>query len=324
MATLSGEYTLLDLKQGHDPNGNVAKIIDILSELNSVYDDAIWMEANDLTSHVVTQAFSEGNGSSGIINKSVAFEEDRTKQIREGMEMFESYSRIDERLIRRARNPEQFRAQRNAMRIRGMGKSWHTRFFYGSPTEDGPENVKGIAPRLNNLSSEYVYDNGDDTANEVTSIYVVQWGEEGCHLIYPRGERTVIEERDLGTQLLTDSDGAYTALVSHYMINWGLVIADDRAVQRIANVATSGSSNTFDDDLLIQAINELPDPGNLGRVRIYVNRNVKTQMDIALKDKNNVNYGITDAFGGPGGMLTFKGIPVRMVDRIVNTEAVVS
>jgi hypothetical protein len=323
MATLSGEYTLLDLKQGHDPKGNVAKIIDVLSEVNGVMSDAIWMEANDLTSHVVTQAFSEGAGSSGIINKTVAFEEDRTKQIRESMEMFESYSRIDERLIRRARSPEQFRAQRNAMRVRGMGKSWHTRFFYGTEA-DGPENVNGLTTRYNALSMSNVYDNGDNTADEQTSIWVVQWGQEGCHLIYPRGDKTVIEEKDLGVQLITDSDGAYTALVSHYMINWGLVVADDRSVQRIANVATTGSTNTFDDDLLIGAINELPDPGQLDRVRIYVNRTVKTQMDIALKDKNNVNYGITNAFGGPGGMLTFKGIPVRMVDRIVNTEAVVS
>lgn len=324
MATLTGEYTLLDLKSMHDPKGNVAKVIDVLSEVNGVMQDAIWMEANDLTSHVITQSFLEGAGSAGIINKSVGFEEDRVKQIRESMEMFESYSRIDERLIRRARNPEQFRAQKNAMRIRGMGKSWHTRFFYGNIDADEPESVKGIAPRYNALSMDNVHGNGGDSANAVTSIYVVQWGEDGVHLIYPRGERTVIAEEDLARQLITDSDGAYTALVSHYMINWGLVVPDDRAMQRIANVEPSGSTNTFDDDLLIEAVNQLPDPSNLARVRIYVNRDIKTQMDIALKDKNNVNYGITNAFGGPGGMLTFKGIPVRLVDKIVSTEAVVS
>lgn len=324
MATLTGEYTLLDLKSMHDPKGNVAKVIDVLSEVNGVMQDAIWMEANDLTSHVVTQSFTEGAGSAGVINKTVAFEEDRVKNIREGLEMFESYSRIDERLIRRARNAEQFRAQKNAMRIRGMGKSWHTRFFYGGLDADSPEDVKGIVPRYNALADDNVHGNGGDSANAVTSIYVVQWGEDGLHLIYPRGERTVIAEEDLGRQLITDTDGAYTALVSHYMINWGLVVSDDRAMQRIANIEPSGSTNTFDDDLLIEAVNKLPDPSNLSRVRIYVNRDIKTQMDIALKDKNNVNYGVTNAFGGPGGMLTFKGIPVRLVDKIVSTEAVVS
>lgn len=322
MATLTGEYTLLDLKAMHDPKGNVAKVIDIISEVNGVWNDAVWTEANDMTSHVVTQALSEGAGSSGVINKGVAYEEDRVKQIREPLEMFESYARIDERLIRRARSPEQFRAQKNAMRVRGMAKSWHTRFLYGSSLES-PENVNGLATRFNTLSMDNVWGNSG-TGDDTTSIWVLQWGEDGINLVYPRGERTIIEEEDLGRQLIHDDDGVYTALVSHYMINWGVAVNDPRAVQRIANVESTGASNTFDDDLLIQVINELPDPGNLDRTRIYVNRDVKTQMDIALKDKTNVNYNVTNAFGGPGGMLTFKGIPVRLVDKITSTETAIS
>lgn len=323
MATLSGEYTLLDIKAMHDPDGNVAKVIDILSEVNGVIDDAIWMEANDMTSHVVTQSLSEGAGSAGVINQGVPYEEDRVKQIREQMEIFESYSRVDERLISKARNPEMFRAQKNAMRIRGMGKSWHTRFFYGDQSAN-PANVNGLATRYNALSLDNVV-SASGTGDDTTSIWVVQWGEDGAHLIYPRGERTIIEEEDLGRQLISDTAGVYTALVSHYMINWGLVVADDRAVQRIANIETAGASNIFDEDDLIEAINRLPDPGNLERTRIYVNRNIRSQMQIALKDKTNVYYTYDGGNGLSGGpVLRFQGIPVKLVDKLVSTETAIS
>lgn len=321
MSTLSGEYTLLDIKAMHDPEGNVAKVIDVLSEVNGVMQDAIWMEANDLTSHVITQALSEGAGSAGVINQGVAYEEDRVKQVREQMEIFESYSRIDERLVSKARNPEQFRAQKDAMRIRGMAKSWHTRFFYGDQSEN-PAAVNGLATRYNDLSMDNVISAGG-SGGDTTSIWLVQWGEDGCHLIYPRGERTMIEQEDLGRQLISDTNGVYTALVNHYMINWGLAVADDRAVQRIANIESSGSSNIFDEDDLITAITNLPDPSNLERTRIYVNRTIMAQMQIALKDKTNVWFDKTDGLSG-APVLTFQGIPVRLVDKLVDTETVVS
>ena len=333
MATLTGEYTLLDLKAMHDPMGNVAKAIDVISQVNSVMEDAIWVEANDLTSHVVTQTLSEGSGQSGVINEAVDYEEDIVKQVREPLEIFESYSRIDERLIRRARNPEQFRAQKNAMRLRGMAKSWHNRFFYGNDSGAADEtlseaNVTGLSARFDALADTNVV-GASGTGSDLTSIWVIQWGEEGVHLLFPRGEKTVIEEEDLGRQLVSGTTrsggtGAYTALVSHYMLNWGLAVADPRCAQRIANIETSGTSNIFDEDDLIAAINRLPDPSNIERTRIYVNRDIKTQMDIALKDKSNVYYNKTDAFGGKGGILTFNGIPVRMVDKLLSTEDALS
>jgi hypothetical protein len=161
------------------------------------------------------------------------------------------------------------------------------------------------------------------TGSDTTSIWAVQWGEEGCHLVYPRGERTVIEVEDLGRQLISDDVGVYTALVNHFMINWGIVVSDDRAVQRIANIETAGSTNIFDEDLLIKAIYQLPDPSNLARTAIYVNRTIMTQMQIALKDKNNVNLYVDNGLSG-APVLRFQGIPVVLVDKLLDTETAIS
>lgn len=322
-ATDLGSYTtLLELKNAHAPDGNMAKIIDILWKRNSILRDAAWVEANDLTSHVFGQTVSEPSGSFGVINRGVAYEDGVTKQVREPIGMLESYARIDERLLKKARNKEQFRSQRNALAIKGLDKTFHSKFLYGSLATE-PEGVDGVGTRIDSTtdwpnSTKLAGGSGSDT----TSIWVVKWGEEGVFLTYPRGDKaqTMIEEEDLGRQLIHDTTGAYTAWVTHFMINFGICIADPKAIQRIANVETTGTTNIFDEDHLIEVMNRMPDTEN---AVIYVNETIKTQMDIALKDKTNVNFTIDEAWGRKG-VLHFKGVPVRMVDAILNTETAIS
>jgi len=54
--------------------------------------------------------------------------------------------------------------------------------------------------------------------------------------------------------------------------------------------------------------------------RIYVNETIMTQMEIRVKDKTNVNYTKEDGLA-PGPVLKFKGVPIRQVDQILNTES---
>jgi hypothetical protein len=323
-ATNFGTYnTLYELKNAHDPSGNLAKIVDILWATNSVLRDAYWEEANDITSHVYAQTVVEPTGEFGVINKGVAYEDGITTQVREHIGMLESYSKIDERLLKRARNKDAYRAQRNAMTLRGMTKKFHDEFFYGT-TVGAPEGVDGIATRINGLSD---WPNSTKSAggsgNDNTSIYVIKWGPEGVFLVYPRGDgggQRMIEEKDMGLQKVTDTNGVYYAWETHFMLNFGLCIADPRAIQRYCNLEVTGSTNIFDEDHLIEVLNRMEDMEN---VVIYCNRTVKTQMDIALKDKNNVNFSVDEAWGKPG-VLHFKGVPVRLCDQIVDTEDTVS
>jgi hypothetical protein len=103
----------------------------------------------------------------------------------------------------------------------------------------------------------------------------------------------------------------------------GLYVQDERCVQRIANIETAGVTNIFDDDDLITALNRLPGMGEDPATRIYVNRTIRTQMDIAVKDKTNMNYvNVNDAFGKP--VLYFRGVPVQVADTIKNTETAIA
>jgi len=52
MTTLATTHpTLLDLKSRLDKNGNVLPVIEMLAQQNEVVDDAVWIEANELTGH---------------------------------------------------------------------------------------------------------------------------------------------------------------------------------------------------------------------------------------------------------------------------------
>jgi hypothetical protein len=112
------------------------------------------------------------------------------------------------------------------------------------------------------------------------------------------------------------------ALISHFSWYLGLSVEDERCIQRYANIEVSGSTNVFDEDTLITMINNLPDGGAAPGTVIYCSRSIKTALDIRAKDKNNVWYQKDDVWGGNTTM--FRGIPVRMAEKIVDTETVVS
>ena len=324
MATIdsSTEYSLLDLLKGHDPDGNTARIINTLWSHGDMIKDAKWFEANDFTSHQVTQSLTEPAGEFGIINTGVAYVAAKTKQIKEDLAMLEAYSRIDERLLRRMRDPEQFRSQRNMMIIRGMTKTFNSTLLYEDKAIE-PEKINGFLARFPTLASLAVAPSGKSAGGTsvglVTSIYVIRWGLDGVYCVYPRGGRNAIIEEDLGRQLVQDSTTtAYTAVVSHFGINFGLCIADPTSFQRICNIEPTGAANIFNEDDLIQVLEEL---ANLENTVIYVPKQVKVQMNIALKNKNNVNYTVENAWGVP--TLHFQGTPVRKLDQILVTEAIV-
>jgi hypothetical protein len=132
-----------------------------------------------------------------------------------------------------------------------------------------------------------------------------------------------IEAIDMGVELVNDADSnPFRAFRTWFKSKCGLAIHDDRCVSRYANIETAvgAAANIFDEDIVIRALRNLPHEGK-GAV-IYANRTILAQMDIRSKDKANVNYGTADIYGVP--TTTFRGIPVRQVDAILNTETAVS
>jgi hypothetical protein len=318
MATLTAQsqLTLLELAKRTDPTGNLAVIAEVLARDNEILQDAPWLEANDVFSHKVTQRFKLPTGSWRKLNAGVANEASATREVRETLGMLETYSEVDKDLADAAPNPKQFRSQEAAAFLEGLSQTLASTIIYGNAAVD-TEKFTGLAPRMDALATNVLGCSG--TGADLSSLYIVQWGETRVHLVYPRGSKNLgVKHTDLGEVTLEDASGYnFQGYRDHFQVKCGLVVRDERCIARVCNIETSGTSNILDDDKIVQVLNKMPMRGS-GAV-IYANATILSQLDVLAKDKTNVQYGPADAFGRP--VMYFRGIPVRKVDAILDTES---
>jgi hypothetical protein len=100
-----------------------------------------------------------------------------------------------------------------------------------------------------------------------------------------------------------------------------LCIEDPKAVQRVCNIETAGGSNYFDEDYLIDALENMED---LENVVIYMPKKVHAACWKILKDKANVNFSIHDAFGGPLLHFGADAVPIRKMGALRYDEVAVA
>ena len=207
-----------------------------------------------------------------------------------------------------------------------------------------PERFTGLAPRYstkNTANSNTAYNvlDGGGTSNTNTSIWITTWGDDTCHATFPKGKITGLQHRDMGEWPVTDSAGnTYQAYRDHFKWEIGLVLRDWRYVVRIANIDVTqltGVSAANLINLLVRAGYRLPTApagltsiqssdsdrvrANMGRVVIYANRVVRTYLDLQAMNKTNVLLRLMEWEGKV--ITTFRDIPIRTCDAILNNEA---
>lgn len=325
MATIGyTNATLIDMASRY--NGTqITPLIEVLSEENEVLADISWVEANGIYAHKFSKRSSLPSGTWRKLNEGVTPTKGTTEPVIAAMASLEAFSYVDKDIVDGAPNPQATRQEQDMAHVEGLSQEFADCLFNGSTTT-APEKFNGLAAILNSTSS--TSNNGtanvigaSGTGDDCTSIYVVQWGPNRVQMFYPLGSTAGLQMRDLGLDTVNDSNSKpYLAYRTHFEWKCGLAVYDDRCIQRIANIESAGTSNIFDEDDLITALNRLP-AGGRGAV-IYCNRTVKTQMDIIAKDKSNVSYTSGEVFGRPTTL--FRGVPVRICDAILNTESAIA
>ncbi len=308
-------YSLVDLKQGHDPQGNVAKIINNLWEhgQQDLQRDAKWMMANDLTTHSFLQTLYLPTGTFTGIGIGIPRQKVGTKPVREDIVMLQGRSDIDIRLLKKSPNPQAFMANRNNLYLKGMLKNFNAQYFLGRSGLPGytvadEKAPRGILIRHNSLAMTDNVHNMGGAGASLGSIYLIKWGEEGVYFCFPRDGKDFITETPLPPHdALDDQGNPYTVISTEYTIQFGICIADPMAVQRVCNIKKTGTANIFDEDLVIKAIENLEDP--TGAV-LYMPKEIFTQARIALKDKPNVWYKENEGFGS-GNVMHVQDVPCR-------------
>lgn len=332
MATLATTHpTLLDVAKRTDPDGNTARIVEVLSETNDILLDAVFMEANDRTSHLTTVRSGLPSGTWRKLNYGVQPEKSTTVQVRDTLGMLESYAEVDKALVDMAGDPSGFRFSEDRAFIEGLSQTMADTMVYGDSSTN-PERFMGLHERFNDSSAENA-DNvltADATASgsDQSSIYLVVWGENTVHGIYPKGSKAGLQTKDLGEVTLMDAAGGqYQGYRTHYKWDMGLVVRDWRYVVRIANVDTSAlvkDAATGSDliDMMTQALELIPNLG-AGRPVFYCSRTVRSFLRRQIANKV-ANSTLTMETVGGKQVMRFDEALVRRTDALLNTEAVYS
>lgn len=330
MSTLATTHpTLLDLKSRLDANGKVAPVIELLAQTNEVNDDAVWIEANELTGHTTSVRTGIPEPTWRKLYGGVQPTKSTTAKVREGLGMLEAYAEVDKSLADLNGNSAAWRLSEELPHIEGFGQKLARYIFSGNEATE-PEAFTGLAPRYNDQAAV----NGENIltsaatpdGNDNTSIWVMVWGPNTVHMIYPKGMPGGLQVVDKGQVTIESIDGAggrMEAYRTHFKQDCGMVVRDWRYVVRInfdlEDVVASGATGPVLRDLLAKAMRRIPNL-NMGRPAIYMNRDALDAFDLQMNRDPLLQFRTQEEAQGKF-VTRFRGVPIRRVDQILSTEA---
>lgn len=339
MATLATEVsTYADVAKRMGPDGKgLAGIIEILNRSNPILDDMLVKECNDGTGHKTTVRTGIPEAAWRLLNYGVPRVKTTTASVRDTTGMLEVYSEIDKDLADLSGNAKAYRLSEAAGIMEGMSQQMAETIFYGN-TALNPERFLGLAPRYSTgvladaASAANVLDAGGNAPLTNTSAWLITWGDQATHGLYPKGSQAGLRHRDLGEQTLVDADGGqYQGYRDHFKWDLGLTVRDWRQNVRVANIDTSQLNDMTYVTALIKLMidaSEIPpiggeDSNAMGGKRVwYVSKKVRSALRHGILEKISSNL-TWETYNGKR-VIMFDDAPMRRVDAILETEAVVA
>jgi hypothetical protein len=335
MATLaSNVLTMADWAKRLDPDGKTAFIVEQLNQVNAALDDMMFKEGNLPTGEQTTIRTGLPTSYYRQINAGVPKSKSTTAQVTEHAAILEARSEVDVDEAMLNGNTSEYRLSESIAFMQSMSQKQATTLFYGSAAN--PEEYVGFANRYNLLSApngQNILDAGG-TGSDNASAWLTGWGERTVFGVFPKGSKAGLEHRDLGEIDAFDANNdRFRAYADQYKWKNGLVVKNWEYVVRIANVdisdliAATGTqaptASTAIIKMMARAIDRLPTTEGV-KTAFYVNRTVASHLRIAALDKSSSAVTIEPSinqFGDTIHTMRFLGIPVRIVDALINTEA---
>lgn len=330
MATIGATFVdLIDVYKSQDPKGQMIPIIEMLKEMNPILDDAIAVECNMGTTHLHAVRTGLPTVAWGKLYQGIPQSKSTKAQVQDTTGFVEGLSTVDTRVLELAGDKgSALRLSEAQSYLESMSQEVATKIFYGDSATD-PEEFMGFAPRFNLLSAP----NGNQiidaagTGSDNTSIWFITWGENQCQLLYPKGTQAGVKREDMGKQRVLDANNnPYYVMEEKFTWHVGLAVKDWRYVTRVANIDVSlmqaGSVKLY--DYLRKAYYKLHNRRVAGgKLAMYCNRDV-----MECLDRLATNQGAADSFirlktveiEGKE-VQTYRGIPIRETDALINTEA---
>jgi len=332
MATLATTaLTLVDLAKRLDPNDQVSRIIELLTQTNQILADMTFKEGNLITGERTTVRTGLPDVFWRMLNQGVATSKSHTAQIDEQCGMLEAYSQVDRDLAELGGNPGAVRLSEARAFLEAMNNEMASTLFYGSAL--APEEFIGLSARYSSLSAgngDNIVAGGGTGSTDNTSIWLISWDPETITGIYPKGSKAGIMHEDLGLETVENAGGVTGALMRAYRDHWqwkcGIALKDWRYAVRIANVDVSNLSSASDAADLLELMGDAEEriPNELGTRAFYVNRTVRRFLRRQTKEQVSAGGGLTFENVAGKRVAMFGTTPVRVTDALLNTEDVVA
>lgn len=330
MATLGAtKLTLADWAKRKDPSGKTASIVELLGQSNEILTDMKWSEGNLETGSRVTVRTGLPTVYWRLLNAGVPSSKSTTAQVDEMCGNLEARSEVDVDLAKLNGNTAEFRLSEASAFIEAMNQEMAGTLFYGN-SGLAPEEFTGLAVRYSATSAgngqNIILGGGAGADN--SSVWLVGWGEGKVSGLFPKGSMAGLVHEDLGVGDAFDgSNNRFRAYMDRWQWKCGLAVQDWRYAVRIPNidisalVAKSSAADLI--ELMIKAMHRIP---NLQACTpaFYMNRTCFEMLDIQKRDDvisgGGLRYENVDGVPTP----TFRGIPVRKCDQLLENEALVS
>lgn len=346
MAGVGNTYLqLIDaMKQGALGGENAPyEVVEALHTINPVMKDANVITCNMGTKHRSVIRTGLPSVSWGALYEGTAQSKSTTTQVDDTTGFMEGLCSVDTRLLKLAgANAAQIRMSEAQPYMEAMTQEFEESFFY-SDVGLSPRKFHGLAARYNTLSGAPIAANvvdGGGSGADNASIWFVTFGDQATSLITPANIAAGVQREDKGEQRVLDGDGnPYYVKEEKFEQHVGVTVRDWRYNARIANIDVSEllAGNVALNPLMRQAYYKLQGrraynldngAGMIGATRtvIYMNRTLMEALDA-----ESTNEGASDNFVRLGKreiqgeeVNTWRGIPIRETDNLLNTEATIS
>lgn len=328
--------TLADLRARLGADNKVeSAIIEALNTANEALDDMMVKEANGGVVHKTVIRTGLPSVAWRMLNYGVPKSKSQTAPVSDTVGMLEAYAEVDKSLADMSGNVAAFRESEARPFLESMSQAASTTLFYGN-TDVNPERFLGLSPRFSKLSTDptqsgsNIVDAGGTGATN-TSLWLIVWGDQSVHGIYPKGSTAGLQRNDKGQVTLQDANGNnYEGYRDHFKWDLGLTVRDWRYVVRIANidVTLARTDMTYLKSLLgyiidaeekVYRIPGTATEAGMPRAAWYGNRTVRALLRRAQQEKIANNITNETLYGKP--VTAINGIPLRLADSLLNTEA---
>lgn len=327
MATLNAtNLSLADLAKRTDPEGRIPIIIEALAETNKVIETATSMEGNLPTGNKRVIRSALPTISTRRYNEGTTPTKSRTYTAIDTTEHLEAISKIDSDLVK-LNGGAAFRASEDVAFVEAMGQQAATDIFYGNNTID-PDKMLGLSARYASTTGETGANVilGGGAGSDNCSLWLLTWGDRFTTLITPKGSAAGWTSEDLGRDVALDSNSReYVVERTRFCWDLGLSLGDWRYNVRVANIDLSDvRAGTVDlISLMVRAMTQVQNTG-VGKQAFYCNRYIWGGLTQYAMKAANSQITIHGDIESGKFLMSFLGIPIYRVDRLLITEGLVA